>query len=335
MKYPEEKKNSIILYLLEKIRQEEPSLSKKAAENFAVNQSTIHEYLKELVAQNVIFRVSRGKYQLVEHHFQYKLSRKKGDLENDIQPYYVCLEEHLNGCPENIKHIWSYVFSEMINNIMDHSEAEHAEVMVVSNALDTTVVLSDDGIGIFKKIREHFKLSTAQDAVSELLKGKLTTDSKNHSGEGIFFSSRMMDVFVIVSEGTIYSINKYDDDLLTYSLGTKKNGTTIIMRLSNYSKKKPTDIFNQYASIDGGFTKTKLPLKNIFDDAPVSRSQAKRICNRLEKFEEVVLDFEGIPWMGQGFAHQIFSVFAREHPNIKLIPENMNPEVEEMYLHVK
>ena len=56
------------------------------------------------------------------------------------------------------------------------------------------------------------------------------------------------------------------------------------------------------------------------DAAPVSRSQAKSVCNRLGKFEEAILDFDGIEWMGQGFAHQIFVVFQNAHPEISIVP---------------
>ena len=106
------------------------------------------------------------------------------------------------------------------------------------------------------------------------------------------------------------------------------------MSLSNFSHKVAKEIFDQYANDDGAFFKTKIPLKNIFDSAPVSRSQAKRICERLEKFEEVILDFEGIVWMGQGFAHQLFVVYQKAHPNVKLSPINMSDGVENMYRHV-
>ena len=75
-------------------------------------------------------------------------------------------------------------------------------------------------------------------------------------------------------------------------------------------------------------------MKNIFDTSPVSRSQAKRVCNRLEKFKEVVIDFEGVQWMGQGFAHQLFVVFAREHLDIQIVPINMNEDITKMYNHV-
>jgi len=59
------------------------------------------------------------------------------------------------------------------------------------------------------------------------------------------------------------------------------------------------------------------------------------VCNRLDKFCEVILDFDGMDWMGQGFAHQVFVVFQNEHPDIKLIPQNMSPAVKKMYDHVR
>ena len=86
-------------------------------------------------------------------------------------------------------------------------------------------------------------------------------------------------------------------------------------------------MFDLYADIEGGFIKTRIPMKNVFDSSPVSRSQAKRICNRLEKFKEVLLDFDGVQWMGQGFAHQLFVVFANQHPDFRLIPINMNEDI--------
>ena len=67
----------------------------------------------------------------------------------------------------------------------------------------------------------------------------------------------------------------------------------------------------------------------------VSCSQAKRVCNRLEKFKEVVIDFEGLEWRDQGFVHQIFVIFEREHLEIKIVSVNMNETITKMYYHVK
>ena len=143
-----------------------------------------------------------------------------------------------------------------------------------------------------------------------------------------------MDDFFIVSSGRIFTNNKYDNSEMINFAAENNKGTCVIMSLSNFTNKKPQEVFDLYANVDGGFTKTKIPMKNIFDTSPVSRSQAKRVCNRLEKFKEVLIDFEDIQWMGQGFAHQVFVVFAKEHPDISLVPINMNEDITKMYNHV-
>lgn len=334
MRFNEEKKQAIMLYILEKVEQGDDGLSKKVSEAFDINQNTAHTYINELVDKKIIERVMRGKYKLVNQEYKYVLSRGNGDLDSDTYAYSHILSKYIKDLPSNVKEIWGYAFSEMINNVMDHSQAEYVNLIIRQNYLNTTVYIADDGIGIFEKIKEHFHFESLDDAISELFKGKLTTDSHNHSGEGIFFSSRLMDEFFIVSSGKIFTHNKYDNSMIFDVIDTDIKGTCVIMSLSNYSHKKSIEVFDLYSNEDGGFDKTKIPLKNIFDTSPVSRSQAKRICNRLEKFREVVIDFQDIEWMGQGFAHQLFIIFAKEHPETTLLPVNMNEDVTKMYNHV-
>lgn len=334
MKFNSEKKKSIIIYLLEKIVQNDDGISKSVSEAFSVNQNTVHTYINELVDENIIKRVKRGQYELVKAIHEYDLKRENGDLDTDTYAYDYCLEQHISHLSPNVQAIWSYSFSEMINNVMDHSNAKDVKIIIEQDYLNTSVMIVDNGIGIFQKIKEHFKFSTLDEAICELFKGKLTTDSQNHSGEGIFFSSKMMDDFFIVSSGKIFTTNKYDNSKIISIAAETEIGTGVIMSLSNFSLKNPQEVFDLYANVDGGFIKTKIPMKNIFDSSPVSRSQAKRVCNRLEKFREVVIDFEGVQWMGQGFAHQLFVIFTREHPDIQLVPINMNEDVTKMYNHV-
>lgn len=334
MKFREEKKKSIIFYILEKISQGNENVSQIVAEVCGVNQTTVHSYINELVNKEIIRRVKRGKYELVRHETKYDLKRSDGDLDTDTHAYDICLYNHIKELPQNIQSIWEYTFSEMINNVMDHSEAENVRIIVEQDYINTTVFIQDDGIGIFEKIKDYFKMNTIDDAICELFKGKLTTDSRNHSGEGIFFSSKMMDGFFILSSGKIFTNNKFDDSRIIDIANRNIPGTCVIMSLSNFTQKQAHEVFDSFSDVDGGFTKTRIPLKNIFDAAPISRSQAKRICNRLEKFQEVELDFEDLEWMGQGFAHQIFVVFERTNPQIKIVPVNMNEAVEKMYNHV-
>lgn len=335
MKFDAEKTKLINMYILEKIAQGSKTVSADVSEAFGISTNTVHSYLRRLQEDNIIAKPKRGEYKLVTNNYIYSLKRSEGELDSETYAFDNHFEKHIKNLPENVYRIWEYAFSEMINNVVDHSAAERLVLQIEQNYLFTSVFIIDNGIGIFKKIKEHFALPGIDEAICELFKGKLTTDSSNHSGEGIFFSSKMMDRFFIYSSGRIFTTTKYDnDEVFDVDLGEDFSGTAVFMSLSNFSQRHAADIFDQYASVDGGFTKTRIPLKNIFDTAPISRSQAKRVCNRLDSFLEVEVDFDGLDWMGQGFAHQMFVVYQNAHPNIKLIPTNMSENVQKMYNHV-
>jgi hypothetical protein len=97
--------------------------------------------------------------------------------------------------------------------------------------------------------------------------------------------------------------------------------------------------FDQFSSKDGeyGFNKTVIPiaLAQFGSDSLVSRSQAKRILVRADKFEHVVFNFSDVTSIGQAFADQIFRVYANEHPAIQLTPVNMNADVRQMVERAK
>ncbi len=334
MKISEERKQQIIIYLLEKIYQKHESISKTVMEAFDINQNTVHGYINQLVDEGVIRRVKRGQYELISNVYEHTITKGEKAMVDDTIAYTRYLSPLIQKFESNVQHIWNYTLSEMMNNVIDHANAEKVNIIVEQNYLSTTVIIVDDGIGIFQKIKEYFNLETLDEAIGELFKGKLTTDAKNHSGEGIFFSSKMMDDFFIVSSGKIFTTNKYDNTRIIDMASENTKGTIVLMKLSNYTNKEVKEVFDLYANVDGGFIRTRIPVKNFFETSPVSRSQAKRVCNRLEKFKEVILDFDGVDWVGQAFAHQLFVVFAKEHPDITLHPENMNQDILKMYNHV-
>src|ERR1035437_4558795 len=107
--------------------------------------------------------------------------------------------EALGEQPENVRDIWQYGFTEMFNNARDHSGGTSVYVVIRKTATSAEMIISDNGIGIFPKIQIGLNLLDARHAVFELTKGKLTTDPARHTGEGIFFTSRMFDSFDILS----------------------------------------------------------------------------------------------------------------------------------------
>jgi len=67
----------------------------------------------------------------------------------------------------------------------------------------------------------------------------------------------------------------------------------------------------------------------------LSRSQAKRLISRFDRFLEVVLDFDGVKQIGQAFADQIFRVFRNKHPNVRLRIINTTKDVSNMIKRVQ
>lgn len=336
-----EQKSRIKDYLLEKISQADSSAVKKTAEAFSVTPATVYKYLAEMEESGTIRKIRRGTYELLRKEKNWVLHRSAGELSSEDVVFERLIRPELKDLPRNVIEIWEYIFGEMFNNIIDHSGAENVTIHLSRDLLKTTIHLTDDGVGIFEKIRSYFGYDSLDEAVSELFIGKLTTDRKNHSGEGIFFSSRIADTFVIVSSGKVFTHNRFEADSLTsetdggiLAKDLQARGTAVYIELSNHTRKHTRDVFDEFADVEGGFTRTCIPIRNYFESSPVSRSQAKRLCSRLQEFREVELDFEGMEWMGQGFAHQLFVVFAGDHLDCRLIPVNMNSDVAKMYHHV-
>jgi len=186
-------------------------------------------------------------------------------------------------------------------------------------------------------------LPDARSALLELAKGKLTSDKKNHAGEGIFFTSRMFDAFSIRSGYLCYVRERQDDDQWLIETEERPNynvGTAVLMEIATNAERTKRQVFDAYQK-DGdvvlAFRKTHVPLKlgKYPNEQLVSRSQAKRVLSRFEDFTEVLLDFEGVSDIGQGFADEIFRVFRNEHPNIEIIAIRTTPEIDAMIAHVR
>jgi len=336
------KREMIKHYILEQIDSGNNDFVKKAVEAYEITSTSVYRYIKEMVNTGLIVKKGHS-YSLISEDkiLLYDTDSIKDEmdiLKKDLEPIYV-------DCPDNIVRIWRYCLSEMINNVLDHSESNRFTIICQKTYMSTMFLIADDGVGIFKKIKEFYHMSSLDDAISELFKGKLTTDKVNHSGEGIFFSSNAVDFFAAISDGKVFSRNRYEDvniDTLKSELSGNRNvseimskGTIIVMKLSNHSSKTMKEVFDRFSDIENGFYKTIIPIKNIFDDYPVSRSQAKRLVRRCENFREVVLDFSEVDDLGQGFAHELFVVFGKAHPNIKLVPMNANEQVVKMIAHVR
>jgi anti-sigma regulatory factor (Ser/Thr protein kinase) len=233
---------------------------------------------------------------------------------------------------QNVRDIWHYAATEIINNAIDHSGSQDVQVSVVLNALWAEVLVADEGEGIFVKIAHALNLHDPREAILELAKGKLTTAPERHTGEGIFFTSRALDFFEIESHHLRFSHAPRADDAIAEQAADTP-GTRVRMRLSNHSPRLLREVFDAFTDPEEySFDKTVVPLRlaQYEGEKLVSRSQAKRVAQRFERFKRVELDFAGVSDIGQAFADELFRVFAAAHPAIRITSVNAEPAVAQM-----
>jgi anti-sigma regulatory factor (Ser/Thr protein kinase) len=335
MRTAREKSNKIREFLLNNIQDHPRDITSFAAEKFGLTRNAILWHLNKLIARELISAHGSTKdryYELIPLSSETFSTKISDDLEED-QLWLHIIRPNLKNLPENVLHICEYGLSEMINNAIEHSEGNTLTIKIDQYAPQVTFSVIDDGIGIFRKIQRDFELNDPRHAILELAKGKLTTDPKNHSGEGIFFTSRMFNRFIIISKGLYFSHHELDEDwLLEHDIDI--HGTSVQMCIRTNSDRKINEVFDEYASDhqDFGFTRTHVPLSlaTYGDENLISRSQARRLLSRFRDFSEVFLDFDGVKTIGQAFADEIFRVFARNNPDIDIHAISTNKQIAKM-----
>jgi anti-sigma regulatory factor (Ser/Thr protein kinase) len=232
--------------------------------------------------------------------------------------------------PKNIADILDYAFTEMVNNAIEHSQSKEIEIKFERDKERIKFDVIDSGIGIFNNIMRKKGLTGELEAVQDLLKGKQTTAPMEHSGEGIFFTSKVADTYSIASSNKKLIFDNLLDDIFVQD-SKFRQGTKVSFAISIASTRDLKSVFEEYSENTFEFDTTKVAVRLYkMGDIYVSRSQARRIMTGLDKFKKIILDFAHIKTVGQAFADQIFRVWHNEHPDIAIEAINSNENIEMM-----
>jgi anti-sigma regulatory factor (Ser/Thr protein kinase) len=304
----------------------------KIMTKFGITRQAVFQHIRNLVKQDILIHTNHGVYELRPQE-EWTQTFALSDHSEEHLVWREIIVPQLGKLPDSAFSIWNYGFTEMFNNVVDHSNSSDVLIRIKKTAQSTQMDIVDSGVGIFNKIKNAMNLLDERHAVIELTKGKLTTDPKRHTGEGIFFTSRMFDAFYILS-GEVFLSQTYGEDE-DWILQTTVNqiGTWISMKLKNGTARTTKEIFNKFSSDDDyGFTKTVVPVRlaQYGNEKLISRSQAKRLLERVDRFKTVLFDFTEVEIIGQAFADEVFRVFANEHPHITILPVNANDDVQQM-----
>lgn len=267
-----------------------------------------------------------------------RLQNNKDLKEHEVVENFLKIFPAFRLAPENIRSIVWYGFSEMLNNAMEHSRSPHIEVEIIHDESHLRFIVNDFGIGVFRNVMEKQNLKSEFEAMQDLLKGRTTTHPQAHSGEGIFFTSKAADRFILESFGRRMVVDNIIHDIFFEEQKPSKRGTRVIFSISKASKRHLNDVFRRFQSDpeQSAFDRTEIHVRLFtMGTIYVSRSQARRILSGLEKFKSVILDFNRVSTIGQAFADEIFRVFKIRYPAISIDPVNMNEAVRFMIERVE
>lgn len=326
-----------------------PRSSTELAKRLGVSRQAAHARLRRLVQEGLVLREGEARatrYRLPpprrwERHFPLP------DLAEDEVYRTLAEEVPLVGRLEGeTASLVNYVATELVNNAIDHSSGSELRIAAEwSPRLSPprlTLEIEDDGVGAFIHVRDALGLPSQLAAIQELSKGKTTTDPEHHTGEGLFFTSKAVDQFRVESDALAWVIDNErvggegedgdadDGEMAVLEITPPRHGTLVTVEMDHSRPRSLTALFERYTE-DYEFTKTRTVVRLFAIGVRfVSRSEAKRLLHGLDRFREVVLDFRGVEGIGQGFADEVFRVWARAHPETELVPVNMNRAVEFM-----
>lgn len=304
------------------------------ATTFGVTRQAIHHHLAALRERGLVRQIGQGRAARWVATYQHSCSWPLGsDLAEDLLWHDVreAAAELLAPVTAATMNCLTYGVTEMLNNAIDHSSGSVVALHLAVRSDVVEVVVVDDGVGAFRNAREHFSLASDLDALAHVAKGRQTTAPAAHSGQGLFFTSKVVDHFQLEANGLVWKVDNLRDDIAVGS-ATNRAGTTVRMRTSVSGTRRAKDVFDQFTEPeDLRFDRTTIRVAlGEAGEEFVSRSEAKRLVAGLDNYSFVVLDFAGVHEVGQGFVDEIFRVWARAHPQITVSTANASPEVEFM-----
>jgi anti-sigma regulatory factor (Ser/Thr protein kinase) len=214
---------------------------------------------------------------------------------------------------KNCLTIFDYAFTEMLNNAIDHSQSEKVWINVDIDHANITFIIKDLGIGAIESIKRGFEISDDFLALEHLFKGKQTTAREAHSGQGIFFTSKAVDIYKIATSNMEFTIDNMTADEFLRDLRLRK-GTTVTCKIKLNTRRKIRDVFDKYTGDDYEFNQNIVKINLSKHKRLMSRSEAKRLLLGLDEYAVLDFNFKNVDEVGQGFCDEVFRVYATRNP---------------------
>ena len=275
-------------------------------------------------------RYSPGPLRQVVQHYALAGLQEDQPWRRDFAPFFLL--------PAPVQRMARHACTELVNNAIDHSGGSQVTVSMRQTPLQLQLLVSDDGCGLFRRIEERFAITEPALAMLELSKGGLTSDAQRHAGQGLFFTSRLADVFDIHANAAAFQCRSWERRAWRAGRPAVHHGTSVYVAISLDTPRTLDTVLRAHRGADGhGLARTTVPLHLLAGPEGVlaSRAEARRVAARLAQFEHAEIDFAGVTDIGHGFADELFRVFGGDTPTLELQPTGMNPGVQAMVASVR
>ena len=147
--------------IIQEVKEKGTIKSSDFIDRFSVSRQYVSKLLSGLVNENLLIKIgsTRSAFYTTEEFLQnnpgftpntYSKILNNKDLEehivfNDIEKQFL----PIIGLSENVKSIFEYAFSEMLNNAIEHSSSKKIKVFVSLNNKILTFIVDDFGVGAF------------------------------------------------------------------------------------------------------------------------------------------------------------------------------------------
>ena len=308
--------------------------STEVAQSAGVTRQAAHLHLRRLVDEGVL--VTQGSHRSSRYRYRADLVSQydlESQTEHDIWTVEKSALKRID--PDLVEgelhRVLNFTFTEMVNNAIDHSGGRTLMVRWIVGPTTITFEVDDDGKGAFSTLRESRGLENNFQAIGELSKGKQTSAPDRHSGLGIFLTSRMAQEFTMVANEYSWKQSTKHHDYAIGALPRVKLGTLVRCTLDRLAPVSLQEVMRSVSDPQTNRLNQTLIRVKLFEDGLfISRTEAKLIGARLEGFEQVELDFDGVDSIGQGFADELFRIWARQNEGINIVVTNANHAVAAM-----
>ena len=173
--------------ILQLIEQKGRVTAREITEAVGVSRQYVNLVISDLIAEDKVVKIGGtrsafyvSKTYIAEHPEIAPNTLKKRYVNKSLEEHKVFLEiedklPQLKDLPENVRSIFTFAFSEMFNNAIEHSASKIISVEITLRGEFLSFVVNDSGVGVFRNIMRKRNLKSEIEAIQDLLKGKTTT----------------------------------------------------------------------------------------------------------------------------------------------------------------